>query len=210
MYWKLHVNYNLISQAGGEGKTLNYAERIYCFWSDCTHFLPHPDLQTRQHVTKNRYVPFNLKWQQRKAMICSAPLLQLLWKEKMKLKAEKNQPLLSQHVHFICMCTSQNNIINAKFIQGKNTTWCHNYIVILCSLKWPSCCDCHMPLAIEIWFSCFSSHWMSNISYWGSQIHLMIFSTPLKWKWCMWQNSGINIIKEFDLQKPQHLPGWRE
>lgn len=75
-------------------------------------------------------------------------------------------------------CTFQNNIINAKFIQGsvlKNTTWCHNYIVTLCSFKGPSCCDCHMPLAIEMCFSCFSSHWMSNISYWGSQIHLMIF-----------------------------------
>lgn len=57
----------------------------------------------------------------------------------------------------------------------KITTWCHNYIVIFCLFKGPSCCDCHLPLAIEMCFSCFSSHWMSNISYWGSQIHLMIF-----------------------------------
>lgn len=36
------------------------------------------------------------------------------------------------------------------------------------------------------------------------------FFTPLKWKWCIWQNSCINIIKEFNLQKPQHLLAWRE
>lgn len=59
-------------------------------------------------------------------------------------------------------CTFQNNTINAKFIEGsvlkKNTTCCQDYIVIFCSFKGPSCCDCHMPLAIEMCFSCFSSH----------------------------------------------------
>lgn len=55
------------------------------------------------------------------------------------------------------------NTINAKFIQAR-------------AFKGPSCCcDCHMPLAIEMCISCLSSQWMSNISHWRSQIHQMIF-----------------------------------
>lgn len=94
-----------------------------------------------------------------------------------KKKRKKQAIVATKMSPSFVSCTFQNNTINAEFIQGsvlKNTTWCHNYIVIFCSLKGPSCCDCHMPLAIEMCFSCFSSHWMSNISYWGSQIHLMI------------------------------------
>lgn len=73
--------------------------------------------------------------------------------------------------------------------------------------------------AFLLWLSYATCHWnvffMFLISL--NVKHLLLrepnpsddFSTSLKWKWCMWQNSGINIIKEFDLQKPQHLLGWR-
>lgn len=74
--------------------------------------------------------------------------------------------------------------------------------------------------AFLLWLSYATCHWnvffMFLISL--NVKHLLLrepnpsddFSTPLKWKWRMWQNSGINIIKEFDLQKPQHLLGWGE
>lgn len=83
----------------------------------------------------------------------------------------KNVPILC--IWYISKQRNQCRIYTRQCL--KITTWCGNYIVIFCSFKGPSCCDCHMPLATEMCFSCFSSHWMSNISYWGSQIHLMIF-----------------------------------
>lgn len=101
------------------------------------------------------------------------------YKKKSSQEQKKNSHCCNKMSLSFVSCTFQNNTINAKFIEGsvlkKNTTCCQDYIVIFCSFKGPSCCDCHMPLAIEMCFSCFSSHWMSNISYWGSQIHLMIF-----------------------------------
>lgn len=88
-------------------------------------------------------------------------------------------------------------------------------------IAWSSYCSkdlgvvivrCHLPL--KCFFFLFAVTCLISLNV----KHLLLkkpnpsddFSTPLKWKWCIWQNSGINIIKEFNLQKPQHLLAWRE
>lgn len=91
---------------------------------------------------------------------------------------------------------------------------CQIYNVIFLLLKGPWCCDCHMPPAIEMFFfslcCCLSRLIECQTSLLKKPNPSDDFSTPLEWKWCVWQNSGINIIKEFNLQKPQHLLAWRE
>lgn len=126
--------------------------------------------------------------------------------KKKKRKERKEQPLLQQNVstHYILYISEQHN---AKSMP-KNNMVTQLY------------CDLFTQRAFLLWLSYATCHWnvffMLLISL--NVKHLSLrepnpsddFSNPLKWKWCISQNSGINIIKEFDLQKPQHLLAWRE
>lgn len=75
-------------------------------------------------------------------------------------------------------CTFQNNIINAKFIQGCVLKSQHGASIILWSSVHSKGClvvivICHLPLKCV--FHVFHLIECQTFSYWESQIHLMIF-----------------------------------
>lgn len=126
---------------------------------------------------------------------------------------KKNSHCCNKNVPVLCiLCVSKQH--NQCRIYTRQCLKKHNMVPQLyCDLLFTQ-------RAFLLWLSYATCHWnvffMFLISL--NVKHLLLrepnpsddFSTPLKWKWCMWQNSGINIIKEFDLQKPQHLLGWGE
>lgn len=101
-----------------------------------------------------------------------------------------------------------------QFIQkkGKKAQY-QASIVILCSFM---IVICHLPFKCFFYSSFHAKCQTSLIEraqsiWWFFSTSPSPFSSrPLRWKWCMWQNSAINIIKEFHLQKKksEHLLGW--